>query len=373
MTRTLKEQYVARRVTTLREKVRRADAQLLIENKAATLLIEAMSEDDLQKVSAIIDKLQKIKNPGKLPKLTAAIEQAEAEINKYTAGGPLTAAWTKLKGLVGVDNPIVKVTTFANALEKGFGQFPIILKNNGIDPKNLTKDDLDKTLGAYLGRVPAAPKKQQQKPTGAVSDKELGNMKFSSGSTDEAHDVSEADDDQGATGAAAKIQRIVAQFQKALAPAGVFGAFKKVPYIDSASLAAELMNAPIGILATTAKTMNTGTKSDEVAGDVKDNIGGGGGQAGTKNAAPAAQAEPAAGGQQAAPTKNPIAATGTKPAGETPPQPRGGAAATPGKTSRLSKDDLPGFIKNYQQKLGDIDKNAVAKVIQALHAGGELG
>jgi hypothetical protein len=34
-----------------------------------------------------------------------------------------------MKGKMGIDNPLVKVMTMANALEQGFKQLPMILKN----------------------------------------------------------------------------------------------------------------------------------------------------------------------------------------------------------------------------------------------------
>jgi hypothetical protein len=208
MAPTLKERYNQRQVQVLLERAKAADAQLLQEQRAARLLVEAMDQEDLNKVSAIIDKLNTVKSP-ELPVLSAAIEQAQAELNKYTGGGPITQAWTKLKSKFGVDNPVVKITTFADALERGFSQIPQILKNNGVD---LAKADLSKSLSSLLTtqftgaqggeggmkgdvtgtagnkekNVMPGPEKQ---PTGAKSDTQLGNTSFGGKGGEEKYEV----------------------------------------------------------------------------------------------------------------------------------------------------------------------------------------
>lgn len=348
MPRTLKEKYAEQQLRLLRERIRRADDAILNENKVAQLLVEAMNEDDLKKVTAIIDKLRNVKRP-ELPKLKAAIEQAEAEINKYTGGGPLTAAWTKLKGLVGIDNPIVKVTTFASALEKGFSQIPTILKNNGVDLKNA---DLTKNLAATLGRLPATPTASTAAPTGAKTDQEMANTTFST----ESHDIQEADDTPDA-----KIKTIASQLQKALSPAGIFGAFKKVPYIDSGALAAELVQAPLGVFADVAKTINQGAKAAEIAPDMADMIKGAGG-AETKAASGSAPAVPAGQTQPTAPAAPTVGAANTKPAGETPNEPRGGGAAP-------TQQNISQAIDKVAKGSG-VDKGNVTSVLRYLNQAG---
>ncbi len=324
MTNPLKNRHDTKQISKLCERLKLADVDVMTENRVTQLLLEAMNEEDFKKVSAIIEKLNAIKNPKDLPNLTKAIEQAEAELNKYTGGGPITAAITKLKGLVGIDNPIVKITTFANALEKGFSQIPQILKNNGIDTTKLKPEDLNKTLGAILGRVPkSVPAAKSPTKTGAVSDKELGNTKFSSAT--EGHDLQEAED----TSPDAKINRIIDQFRKALSPSGIFGSFKKVPYIDSAVLAKELVGAPLSAFSAAGKTINKGVKSSEVASDIKDVISGGGGTE-TKASGQAEPSKSTAQTTQPTGTENPIVTDNSKPVGEVPAEPRGGGAETKG-------------------------------------------
>jgi len=59
MARSLKERYETRRVQLVQERVKKVDQQLLLEQKTADLIVEAMSEEDLDKVTAIIQKLER--------------------------------------------------------------------------------------------------------------------------------------------------------------------------------------------------------------------------------------------------------------------------------------------------------------------------
>ena len=438
MAPSLKERYDRRLQQSLQERARAADAQLLAEQKAAQLLLEAMDEQDLQKVSAIIDKLNTLKAP-ELPSLSAAIEQAQAELNKYTGGGPLRAAWTKLMTKLGADNPVVKITTFADALERGFSQIPTILKNNGVD---LSKADLSKSLSSTLLKQPtgasggeggmksdvtgtAGNKEKTDIPkpagtTGAKSDTQLGSTSFTgtkSGTKadddysipgpepkaptparqppepkhnggqdqppkqrpgiaprppqkgskaseptdkekeraafnpkerdwfkkgqaegedlDEANPIGWAKDKLGIGKAPKevsgeeKLKNITAQIRKALAPGGLFGAFKKVPYIDGSALTQELIQAPIKVFANVAKRAQQGAKAADIAPKMKDQIQGQGDEQ-TKAANTAEPSKPAAQTQPGQPGKPTTATTGTTGTGEQPPvgpgQARGGGA-----------------------------------------------
>lgn len=321
MVSTLRERYEDKQVQHLRKRAARVDQVLLAEERTSRLLVEAMNEEDLKKVAAIIQKLGTIKVP-ELPKLKAAIEQAEAEINRYTAGGPLTAAWTKMKDLVGIDNPIVKVTVFADALEKGFSQIPQILRNNGIDLKDV---DLNKSLAQQLRGFPTVepqkPKDTKDKP-GYKSDNQLGNTTFS-GTQTEANDVK-----YGSKDIDAKLKSIASQLQKALSPGGLFGAFKKVPYIDSSALAMELIQAPLRVFSAVAKRINSGAKAAEVAPDLKGQIAG----AGAAETKGTEQGEPTQKTSQTDPTTPAKPTTGAAPsvaAGEKPAKPQGGGKLPP--------------------------------------------
>lgn len=320
MARSLKEGYKTKRLKLIRERAATADKQLLLELKASRLIVEAMDENDLNKVTAIVQKLSSIKTP-QLPKLKAAIEQAEAEINKYTAGGPLTKAWSKMKDLVGVDNPIVKVTTFADALEKGFSQIPSILKNNGIDLKNA---DLSKSLATLLSQETNPTKTGERDDNGSVTTgaggKPLGGQRADLGMESVQN---EAESPNAING---KLKLIVTQLQKALSPGGIFGVFKKVPYINSADLAQELIKAPLNVFSQVSKKIRAGAKASEIAPDLKAQVTGQG-NAETKGSEQAAAASASAQSQPSTPTKGTTVSSNTTSTGEQTPQPQGGGSA----------------------------------------------
>lgn len=353
MPKTLKKQYEVRQVRTLHERVRTADAQVLAENRLSTLLIEAMDEEDLQKVSAIIDKLNKIKSP-ELPKLTAAIEQAQAELNKYTAGGPLTKAWTKLKSLAGVDNPIVKITTFADALERGFSQIPTILKNNGINLKNA---DLSKSLATVLST-----------PNGQRNHEERGSLNMSSAAADTSDTVDTAAEgvtNEATINAQNKLNSVVNQLRTALSPGGVFGVFKKVPYIDSATLAKELVAAPLNVFSRIAKQIQSGTKAAEVAPDLKQQVTGAGG-AETKHTAGETPTKQTG---QTQPSTSPKPTTSTNPStptGQDTPKPQGGGANLDPQKAILQKLKSSNILQKL--RLNDAGAVALLKVLDEMGA-----
>lgn len=346
MIRTLKKRYEHKQVQKLHERITRIDERVLVEERTARLILEAMDEEDLNKVTAIIDKLRNIKRP-ELPQLTKAIEQAEAEINKYTSGGPLTKAWTKLKGVVGIDNPIVKVTTFANALERGFSQIPTILKNNGIDLKNV---DLNKSLAtALMGKTVTAK-------TGAKSDQEMAKSPFTGKEIPEADETMQEAD----VSIEGKLKLIVDQLKKALSPGGIYGVFKKVPYIDSTQLAQELVQAPIKVFAAIAKTVNQGVKAAEVAPDMK-NMVAGKGDFETKAALPGDASKPSGQSRQSSPTTDTTAASSSKPTGERPPEPRGGGSQKGNLRTNVVKR-----IKPSMTKIGVKDVNRLVSMLDDL-------
>lgn len=359
MVSTLRERYEGKQVQRLRKRAAAADRVILAEERTSRLLIEAMDEGDLQKVTALIQKLGTVKTP-ELPKLKAAIEQAEAEINRYTSGGPLTAAWTKMKSLVGVDNPVVKVAVFADALEKGFSQIPQILKNNGIDLKDV---DLNKSLVQVLGRLPTAPSRKKAPEKGDKQSNWDSEMKGLSGQkpTQAPYPLeavqNEADGDQ--KNIEGKIKNIVSQLQKALSPGGLFGAFKKVPYINSNELADELVRAPLRVFSTVAKRINSGAKAAEIAPDLKGQIVGAG-AAETKGTEPG---EPTQKTSQTSPTAPAKPTTGAAPAaaaGETTPKPQGGGKLPPNYAkARVKVSALMKSLQGKKDSWGELARKLV--------------
>lgn len=265
MAKTLKNTYERKALSSLQERIRKIDAQVMSEARFADVLVERMEQGDLDKVSQIIDKLESIKNP-KLPVLTKAIEQGQADVNKYTAGGPLANAWSKLQGLAGIDNPIVKITTFADALERGFQQLPTIIKNNLGSMKDV---DTSKSLTQLMTPQPQAQQNVTTQTSTTTSKhteepaSEQEPTKYRVGSQNE------ADSDVQSAG---KLKVVASQMLKALAPGGVFGAFKKVPYVDTKALVQELLTAPISALAPAVKGMRAGVKAAEIAPDMQDTI-----------------------------------------------------------------------------------------------------
>jgi len=316
MPQTLKERYKAGRIAKVGSRMKLIDIELLNEARTVTRLCEAMDEGDLTKVAAIVQKLDAVKTP-QLPKLKAAIEQAQAELNKYTAGGPIAAAWSKMKQLAGIDNPVVKVTTFANALERGFSQIPLILKNNGIDLKNV---DLNKSLAGVLGQAGAGD--NSYSVSKHAPDKEINGTDAldipgpAEGDGIESPRLDEAD---------GRLSSIVSQLQKALSPGGIFSGFKKVPYISSADLADELVRAPIKVFASVARKIQQGAKTSDIADDMKDQLRSHG-DVETRGTSSEEPAQPSRSSQPSAPAKGTTAASASTPAGQRPPSPRGGGA-----------------------------------------------
>lgn len=345
MAGTLKERYETKKIGQLRERVSRADAQLLREERAARLILEAMDQEDLDKVTAIIEKLNNVKKYN-VKSLNDGIDAAIAELNKYTAGGPLVKAWSKLKSKVGIDNPVIKITTLASALEKGFSQLPQILKNNGVDLKNVNVDN--ETLQSAITRQ-AIDKlnNEAQGDSGppTISTKDIEN-------TDKANKDPKVKQ---------KIDTVVAQLRKALAPGGIFGAFKKVPYVDTQALVNDLMNAPLKNFSGLVKDVNSGTKAAEVAPDMKDQVTGHGG-AETKGATPGGEAKPTGGTQPSAAPKGAVTTDKTKEPGETPAEPRGGGAAAKG----VDVQKVAARIKPAVEDLGVKDVNKLVAALEDL-------
>ena len=265
---TLKEQHATKKINSLRGHIKLIDVGLLKENHDANLIIEAMNKADLDKSTQIIDKLRKMTGKG-LKTLDAAIEQAIGEINKYTGGGPLANAWTSMKSKVGIDNPLVKMMTFASALETGFEQVPIIIKNN---VGEISKEDSEKNLTYVAGKKDPEVEKTVQK-----------------------------------------------MLLKAFRPKGVFGAFRKVPYVnDMNEFAFELMNVPLKNLNALVQQSAQGAGSDEIAKDIKD-VAAQSGDVESKGTQPGIEGgTPTEKGKQPEAGKTTTTGTPTAPAGEKP-------------------------------------------------------
>lgn len=367
MAQSLKKRYNAKRVKQLHEHVQSAHKTLLAEHQAAQLIIEALDEDDLQKVSEIIDKLRGMQSP-QLPVLSKAIKTAITELNKYTAGGTLTKAWTKIKKMVGIDNPVVKITTFADALERGLGQFPQIIKNNLGDLKNI---DTSKSLTSLLSE----PKKAT---TGKTNDATLGDQKYSKDAETFSDDPvgshwpgpgSQNEVDGGSPKGSLKV--IADQMLKALAPNGLFGAFKQVPYINTKELVQELVTAPINAIAPVIKRVQTGAKAADVAKDMKTQVAGTG-EGEAKGGAPGKPASNAAGADTSATPEPANVTTGTTSGAEKATEPRGGGVGQKAKSKLQAKSDAEKLYGVLKSNFGNMDVNTVKNVIAILALNGQL-
>ena len=313
MATSLKNRHETLRLNVLKEHIATIDRQVLLEIRTSNLILEAMDENDFKKVSALIDKLRKIKST-MMPNLKTAIELAETDLNEFTAGGPIAKAWSKLKSKFGIDNPIVKITTFTNALERGFSLIPQILKNNGIDLADVEASDNLETIIA------------QQ----VASNKENNNVEK-------------------------KLNSIIDQIRKALSPSGIFGAFKIVPYIDKEALVNDLMSVPVGVFSRIAHQISTGPQTDELANKIKQNIGGAGGQVGSKSHGSTSAADPTqqtTGPQTTEPTKSggiPPAGTGhVNPEG---PGEKAGGGTQNKKWTRADLERIESTMKMLSQQL----------------------
>jgi len=129
------------------------DDRKLQETTAVKLIIEAMEDDDFKKATVVIEKLKALKAKCQnLPTLSSAIDEMVKDVNKYTGGGLLAKAAAKIKGGLGMDNPIVKMSVMANALQSGFKLLPQILKNN-LDADEM-KNNPDKSIEDLLADKP---------------------------------------------------------------------------------------------------------------------------------------------------------------------------------------------------------------------------
>lgn len=189
--------------------------QPLKESSASRILNEAIDAEALQNALKLVEKLRKMKGKG-LDQLDAAIDSAENEMSKYANKGP------SLLARFGINNPLIKVATFTNALEQGFKQIPDILKLN-LGDQEFLKTNIDLSIEKILEK-----------------------------------DVN-------------KKKTVVDTILKAFKPDGVFSNFKKIPYVsDMNLLAIELSEIPIKNIVDLVKLSATGISSSVMASDVKD-------------------------------------------------------------------------------------------------------
>lgn len=224
MSKTLKENYQHKRILEVENKLKKIDAKLIEASVdyQAHLLLEALDENEYKEATEVIAKLQKINDLAKssnLDLLSGAINTIVKEINSFTGGSDLTRFKGRISNLFSktpAKNPILAGLAMVGALEMGFKQFPVILKNN----------------------IPEIE-----------TDKEKQGMKLI--------DIIKDDD--------ALKKNVETNLLKAFVPSGTFGKiFGKIPGIDTKQLISDLMNATIVQLNDIAKVLNEGPKTTDI-------------------------------------------------------------------------------------------------------------
>ena len=307
---TLQKKYTANKISKLQTKISFIDNSILNENLAANLILEAMDENEIQKASAVIEKLKNVASKAKSAKnLITAIKNAITDVNKYTGGNALEKMGQELlTKLTGSDNPIIKALALSQCLEKGFGLMPQIIKNLSLDEGD------GKTLASRLDQ------NDQQKGQKAL----------------------------------------YANMTKAFTPSGIFGAFKKVPYANIAAIIQEfIQDVPVTEIQEIINSMKQGPQATELASDVKDAM---------KSGAASGGAVAPAGG------KNPEAAKGSaagEASGGTSPAVAGDEKVTPTGNKKISNDTVKAVAGDAARKL-NIDYEDAERMIRYLRKIGKL-
>ena len=314
MTHSLKERREARKV--LQEKVNSIEENNRAAHQRAQLLVEAMDQEDLDKATQVLDKLRNLKGKGSVA-IDNAVQKAEAELNKFTGGGPISGAWNKLKGVVGLKNPVVKLTTLANALETGFGQMPQIL-NNAIDTSSMSDEEKQTTDDQVITQVVNDPAKQKT---------------------------------------------LVQNMLKALSPQGFFGAFKQIPYVEKDQLVQDMLtNVKIGDLKQMMTVTRSGTQTSEFAPDLKDVATAGSETKGTSGSEPA---KGTTGAEMTSPGQGTARGTETTPSDQKSP------FSKVNKSQEVYPEAQQAMARDVVKQTG-LDANAVGQVIKTLFNMGKL-
>lgn len=153
MARTLKEQYEAKQVRRLQERLGPIDRRMIIEIQEAAfdhLILEAF---DKQQMAAAIDIVKKLRTLsfGALTSLAQARDAAVADVTKVLAGDKSQGLIRKVINLFKnqKENPLVDVLAFADALNNFFGEFTQYVSALG------GEGGADQTLGTIVtGKSP---------------------------------------------------------------------------------------------------------------------------------------------------------------------------------------------------------------------------
>ena len=224
----LKQRYEKKRLVEIKVKLKKIDEILIKDNvhREVSLLLEALDENEYKEATAVIDKLQKLKDIAKGASMTVlprAIDIIVKEINNFTGGSGISRFKGSISSLFSkapAKNPILAGLALAGALEAGFKILPAILKNNIPD---IEKDQ-----------------EKQKKPLGELIEEE--------------DDVDK------------KLKKnIETNLIKAFVPSGTFGKiFGKLPGLDAAKLVEELFLATPLQLNEFSKTLMVGVTVSDI-------------------------------------------------------------------------------------------------------------
>lgn len=242
----LKENMRRKNKRVLQEKLKKFD-NLLNETKKNQILTEAMDENDLRRVSQIINKLRIMQNYAKDSRLLRqSIDDALNDLQEIT--GSETSLGQKFKNALGLgkNTKIFKDTmALVSALESGFRYIPTIL-NNMIGSVQSDSEDAD---------LPAIEIIYNQ-----TSNDQTGNSSYK------------------------KINILVKNISKAMKPSKWWGlkTGDSVPYVsDLDKLVHDMMSTtPVKNLMHLVKTISSGPQASTLAQDVAN--GGGGETSGTE-------------------------------------------------------------------------------------------
>ena len=250
---TLEQRYETKqRLNELRHRVKVVDACLISEAHTTEIILEAMSAADFDKATEVIKKLNTLASTAPQLKITdAAIKAAITDINKYTGGGTLAQGWANIKAkFTGGQNPLVKALVLAQCLETGFAYIPKLITNMGLDKvqgKSIidrlnakSKTDKSKTDNVKTSKMPSP-----EKPQVDIDPNKLPGF-----------------------------NDLASNLTKAFSPIGIFGVFKKIPYVEGGApaLTREILRADVKTLQTCIKAMASGPTASELQTDLKDTL-----------------------------------------------------------------------------------------------------
>lgn len=352
MANTLKERHVSRRLKSLGNRLVEADQRILHERQVERrliVLVEAMSEEDLTKVSGVIDKLRAVQAGAQASgALGDVIDRALMDLQKIT-GGEETLGQKFLSLISQGDNAKVfkNAMGLVSALETGFRLMPQLLKNM-IGPVKGGSDQAGKTVADLLMGEGLLRERGEA---------ELGDPRI------ETKPVTGAEADKTSKGSD-KMELLVKNISKAMKPSKWWGlASGKIPYIDDPdALVTDILNSvPVGNLMQVVQTISSGPQASNLAQDVA-GPGTGGETQGSEGTQQTSVAQAAAGTEKSQASNEPRA---------TPP---GAAAASktkaPSRTG-VSQEWIADFSGYLEKKTG-VDRGSIDKIMSVLAANGKL-